>query len=596
MILVMVFDKIEYIISYVREIIMNIDQERKTSAITLSDMEVFIFPELIYSLVLANIISPCIWKWREDPWFKGIEDMKPYRRLTRLKQYIMDHYVFNLDLDTWGLTTKTKEIARFKSFIDSDTLKESNALFGYEGDKYYFDIDIRRHFGLDKYEGDVIPYWKTETVEAMNAFRYKENYSNGAGECVSLAVLYAAAVFIVARIPLEDIYLMATPLHSQNFIDINKGVLTNNRRLVTKKMWVNGTELSAKSRRALENERVTIVAHQTGWIHTVFKEANIGRGYYDNFAKKIKVFLKSDLTSELLGNFLRYSQDIRKCFQLKWPRHGIDHYIGLERAFCYEGGAPYLLTDNTRKKLMAEIDVDEFYPFRMPGRIVLNELEQYITHHKINIDNQDDVDQLKIKFASDCLNAEAAIESLLKFCQVKPKLPQLKNKKFVPDPNPLNIDLNMQRDDIIQYLESRRKDNIMADMCFHAYHDLNRIEADPFVQAAVGRNPVSISATEGMTDQQVIEMVKAFPKESIYEGQGRLAQPDEVWNFKRGDGLEKALLLANILSKRCSGKQRENKNIKIEISPDKAVLKLGTDSKKIVFTSSKGLKKQIWSI
>ena len=65
--------------------------------------------------------------------------MTPYRRITRLKQYIMDHYVFNLDLDTWGLTTKPRELARFQDFLDPDTLAQSNALFGYEGDKYYFD-------------------------------------------------------------------------------------------------------------------------------------------------------------------------------------------------------------------------------------------------------------------------------------------------------------------------------------------------------------------------------------------------------------------------------------------------------------------------
>jgi hypothetical protein len=40
----------------------------------------------------------------------------------------------------------------------------------YEGDKYYFDIDIRKHFGIDKYKSNVIPYWKTE----MEAFKYKE--------------------------------------------------------------------------------------------------------------------------------------------------------------------------------------------------------------------------------------------------------------------------------------------------------------------------------------------------------------------------------------------------------------------------------------
>ncbi|MFW6103054.1 MAG: hypothetical protein ACOC7M_02030, partial [Chloroflexota bacterium] len=244
--------------------------EMRSSAVTLSDMEVFIFPELMYSLLLANIMSPRLWRWREDSWFDGFERQKPYRRINRLKQFIMDHYAFNLDLDTWGLTTKEREMHRFSDFIDEDTLKQSNALFGYEGDKYYFSIDIRTHFGLDKYEGNVIPYWKTETIEAMDAFKYKPAYKNGAGECVSLAALYAAALFVVARMPLEDIFLMATPLHSQNFIDVDGGIITNNRRLLTKSMWFNGTALSAQARRALENERVTIVAHQSGHIHTVY--------------------------------------------------------------------------------------------------------------------------------------------------------------------------------------------------------------------------------------------------------------------------------------------------------------------------------------
>ena len=32
------------------------DLERKSAAATLSDMEIFIFPELLYSLMLANIL------------------------------------------------------------------------------------------------------------------------------------------------------------------------------------------------------------------------------------------------------------------------------------------------------------------------------------------------------------------------------------------------------------------------------------------------------------------------------------------------------------------------------------------------------------
>ena len=190
-------------------------------------------------------------------------------KANRIKQYIIQNYVFNLDLSTWGLTTKRSEIERFSDFFDMDLLKQSNALFGYEGDKYYFDIDIRKHFGLDKFNSDIIPYWKTETIEAMTAFRYKETFTTGAGECVSLSALYAAAMFVIGRIPLEKIFLIATPLHSQNFITEKEGLITNNRRIVTKNMWFNGTSLSEKARRALENEKVTIVSHISGYIHTL---------------------------------------------------------------------------------------------------------------------------------------------------------------------------------------------------------------------------------------------------------------------------------------------------------------------------------------
>ena len=148
----------------------HISDEEKSSAVSLSDMEIFIFPELMYSLVLANILSPRIWKWRELEWFDGIREMRPKKRLQRLRQHIMDNYTFNLDLETWGLTTQQQELKRFAPFLSPDEIASSNALFGYQGDVYYYDIDIRRHFGLDKYSGDTIPYWKTETVEAMDAF------------------------------------------------------------------------------------------------------------------------------------------------------------------------------------------------------------------------------------------------------------------------------------------------------------------------------------------------------------------------------------------------------------------------------------------
>ena len=188
-------------------------------------------------------------------------------------------------------------------------------LFGYEGDKYYFDIDIRKHFGLDKYDSDIIPYWKTETIEAMSAFRHKENFTTGAGECVSLSALYAAAMFVVGRIPLEKIFLIATPLHSQNFIIEKDGLITNNRRIVTKNMWYNGTSLSEKARRAMENEKVTIVSHISGYIHTLYDEATIDKDAYAHFSDKLKEFLVTDLTNLIFINFLRFKSKYKSLFQ-----------------------------------------------------------------------------------------------------------------------------------------------------------------------------------------------------------------------------------------------------------------------------------------
>jgi len=391
------------------------DLERMSSAVTLSDMEVFIFPELMYGLVLANIMSPRIWRWLDDPWFDGFDRLTPYRRITRLKQYIMDHYAFNLDLDTWGLTTKDREIERFKDYVSPEALAQSNALFGYEGDKYYFNIDIRTHFGLDKYEGDVIPYWKTETVEAMDAFRFKPEYEFGAGECVSLAALYAAAMFVVAKIPLSEIFLMATPLHSQNFIDNGAGILTNNRRLVTKTMWFNGTALSAQARRALENERVTVVAHETGYIHILFPEATIDPEAYSRFQAKLRRFLQTPLTTEILGNFIRHSSELQTCFQIRSRQLGTDRYIAMEKLLAYEYRSPYRFNDQTRDKLMMEVAGEDFESKPLPSRIVLDDLEQVLQGAGLDMSSPAGFALLEQQFDPTCPNAQNAIEGLRRF-------------------------------------------------------------------------------------------------------------------------------------------------------------------------------------
>ena len=530
--------------------------ERRSSAVTLSDMEIFIFPELMYSLVLANIMSPRLWLWRDDPWFKGIRKMKPYRRLQRLKQYIMDHYVFNLDLETWGLTDQKRELARFSEFLDPEVIAQSNALFGYEGDTYYFDIDIRTHFGLDKYASDVIPYWKTETVEAMDAFRFREGFATGAGECVSLAALYAAALFVVAGIPLEKVFLMATPLHSQNFVDADDGVLINNRRLVTKAMWFNGTQISGQARRALENERVSMVCHPTGYIHTLYPKATINRQAYGQFSAKLRAYLKTQLTPEILGNFLRQNPRCRQCFVLRWPLHGVHRYLALEQAFSFEQESPYKVTDATRGKLLEMIPMETFAASCCPCKIVLNDIEDFVRERVIDLDDPENLNALKVKIGDACMNASDMVEQLVRFCHTEPRLPAAAGVTFEEDQPPVRLTVEMTRGEVINQVEAMRGRNLTADLAFYAWRDLTRTPCAPFVKAALERNPVSVAGAAGLTGEELLRQVAAWPSESIYDGPARLAQPDEVWNFRRGDGLEKALLVANIVRGRGCGALR----------------------------------------
>lgn len=556
--------------------------EKYSSAITLSDMEIFVFPELMYSLLLANIMSPIIWQWRELDCFKKLEGKNTYRKLMRLKQFIIDEFEFNLDLETWGLTNQPTELKRFEKFISPDDIARSNALFGYHGDEYYFDVDIRRHFGLDKYDSDIIPYWKTETLEAMNAFRLKEGYKTAAGECVSLAALYAAAAFVVCGIPLEDIYMVLTPLHSQNFIDVQDGILTNNRRLVTKTMWFNGTEISNKAQRALRNENITIIAHSSGYIHCFYKEATIDKKRYQKFSTKLDEYLSTGLSITIFANFLRSNHKYQKYFQVCRDCHGQPQFLKAETLFHYEHGSNYRVADMTFEKLLAEVSDEDFLPYQLPGRIRCDQLDDLIQQYKPDLRKTQDKSAF-IKFIEPVIpDSENFINDLADFLHTEAKLPSL-DKKFMP-PDPIEISPEQSRQQIIDYLQNKRQNNKTADLAFYAYRDMESCSWAPFVKAALERNPVSIQMTDSMSIEQAYEWLGQMRNNSIYDNK-RLAQPDEVANFRTGDGIEKAFLLANIIHNR-------NPAQYIDIIADKNDVYL-KEQKKYIFQSTKGLIKNI---
>ena len=557
--------------------------EKYSSAFTLSDMEIFIFPELFYPLVLADIMSPELWKWRADRWFSDIEKKGFTVKANRIKQYIIQNYVFNLDLSTWGLTSKSAEIGRFSDFFDMDMLKQSNALFGYEGDKYYFDIDIRKHFGLDKYDSDIIPYWKTETIEAMGAFRYKENFKTGGGECVSLSALYAAAMFVVGRVPLEKIFLIATPLHSQNFIIEKDGLITNNRRIVTKNMWYNGTSLSEKARRAMENEKVTIVSHISGFIHTLYQEATIDRQAYDFFSEKLKEFLSAELTSLIFINFLRFKSKYKNLFQYRCDCSGTVRYISLEKMFEYEHTSKFNVSSETRGSLVKEIEGDDFHLSPIQWKIMLNDIEAILDEHSGKSLKEIEIEFIKKTGTEFEKVIQEMFEELNNFIFIDPKIPD--PEKIYSVTEKLKITTENDREEIINLITDQKDTSETAQLALYVYRDMDKIDWRPFIKAAIERNPVSFGDLNEKTNYEVYSILKELPVESIYDG-NRLALPDEVWNFRRGDGIEKAFLLADLLL-------HNDKSTTISIEIDQSKVLLTTGQHEFHFTSHKKLRKSI---
>jgi len=556
--------------------------EKYTSAITLSDMEIFVFPELMYSLVLADIMSPIIWQWRNVDCFKKLQGKSSYKKLMRLKQFVMDEFEFNLDLETWGLTSKTKELKRFEKHISPDDISKSNALFGYHGDKYYFDVDIRRHFGLDKYDSDIIPYWKTETVEAMDAFRLKQGYNTAAGECVSLSALYVAAAFIVCGIPLEDIYMILTPLHSQNFIDMQGGVLTNNRRLVTRTMWFNGTAISNKAQRALRNENVTIIVHPSGYVHCMYDDATIDRKAYKHFTRRLDSYLSTELTLPLFVSFLRSNRDYQKFFQLCRDCHGQAQFLKAEILFHYEHSSSFRIADATHEKLLAEVSEEDFVNYELPGRIRCDELEKLIEKKKIDVRSQEEREIMRKYIEPIVTDAQRFVDELADFVHIEAKLPAL-DKHFMPA-NPIEITVDQSREQIIDYLQRIRQSNTTADLAFYAYRDMETCDWTPFIKAAVERNPVSLTIADSKSTDEVYAWLEKMNNTSIYDAK-RLAQPDEVANYKTGDGLEKAFLLVNVIHQR-----DPEQSIEIIVDKNDVVVK---GSGQYRFVSAKDLEKQI---
>jgi len=179
-------------------------------------------------------------------------------------------------------------------------------------------------------------------------------------------------------------------------------------------------------------------------------------------------------------------------------------------------------------------------------------------------------------------DAAQLVDQIAEFTCVEPKLPEV-SKNFIAA-SPIRIKPNQGREKIIDYLQRIRQSSATAELAFYAYRDMESCDWAPFIKAAVERNPVSLEMTRTMSLQQCHQWLEQMQNRSIYDGK-RLAQPDEVANFNMGDGLEKTLVLANIIRAR-----KPEQDITIAVCNNSVVLSAEAEYE---FISEKGFAKDI---
>jgi hypothetical protein len=174
-------------------------------------------------------------------------------------------------------------------------------------------------------------------------------------------------------------------------------------------------------------------------------------------------------------------------------------------------------------------------------------------------------------------------DDLQDFIFTDPKIPDL-NKCFINGVIP-HISPEDTREKITDTIYALTDKSETALLTLYVYRQMNKIDWVPFVKAAIERNPVCFNDLNGKSVMEVYQILKDLPDESIYD-ENRLSLPDEVWNFKRGDGIEKAFLLADFIIQ-----TDFSATIHIEII-DKNVI-LSSNDKNYLFTTSKSFRKSI---
>ena len=226
--------------------------------------------------------------------------LSPKNRLNQLQRFFHRYTFLNLPDepggDAWGLLNFADQEKRFGTEFVQKIRAEYDATFRKllaENPESQFGQIINQPY----YKEDFFPRLKNETLEVMNAFaRTDAMEGKPAGKCIGLGMLWAAAMCVWARFPLNRIIITGNRAHMFVFLDEESGHLLNNTKWFSSTRINNRSELSEFVRVVASNTETPFFYNpEMGMCHCTSRTSQIPQQQITNIYANIGGFVSNPL-------------------------------------------------------------------------------------------------------------------------------------------------------------------------------------------------------------------------------------------------------------------------------------------------------------
>ena len=276
--------------------------ERLSTAVSLTVLEIDHCPEkLIPAFLLADLMSPELWAWRSE---KRAQNelgvlLSPKSRLNQIQRFFHRYTFTNIPGepggDPWGFLNFAEEEKRFGADFIQKIRAEYDATFRKllaDNPESQFGQIINESY----YRQGFFPRLKNETLEVMNAFSLVDAEGKKSGKCIGLSMLWAAALAVWGRFPLDDIIITGNRAHMFVFLDAADGHLLNNTKWFSTTRINNRSELSEFVREVASSTDTTFFYNPAiGMCHCASRTSQIPRHRITNIYSRISEFVANPL-------------------------------------------------------------------------------------------------------------------------------------------------------------------------------------------------------------------------------------------------------------------------------------------------------------